>query len=227
MVLSSLYDLCGEVYMIECVTIENCHNFSGNPLSAQHKLRYESIIKRYNWDVPYVRDMEYDSYDNPVANYLVKRDYSGNAIGVSRLYPTTYPYMIEEHFPHLITKTSIPKDYKTWETTRFCVDSKLPAEQRKKILHELVVGHLEFALEMQIENIIAMTYPVFWKNIFINSGWNVEWLGDVHKSDEGFKIVAGKLKVSKQILKHVRKVTGIKTPVLNFGEIQGLQKKAI
>ncbi|MGH1376251.1 MAG: acyl-homoserine-lactone synthase [Alphaproteobacteria bacterium] len=205
--------------MIECVTLENSHKFSGNPLYSQHRLRYESIIKRQNWDVPYVRHMEYDSYDNPVAYYLVKRNVTGQAIGVSRLYPTTRPYMLEEHFPYLITKTDIPKDIETWETTRFCVDSTLDTAERKRVLHELVVSHLEFALKMNIKNIIAVTYPVFWKNIFISSGWNVEWLGDVHKSDEGFKIIAGRLAVSEEVLTHVRHITGIDQPILNFGEV--------
>lgn len=219
--------------MIECVTLENCHKFSGNPLYSQHRLRYESIIRRQNWDVPYIRDMEYDVYDNPVAYYLVKRDHSGRAVGVSRLYPTIRPYMLEEHFSHLITKTDVPKDNQIWETTRFCVDSTLEASERKRILHELVVAHLEFCLRKNIKNIVAVTYPVFWKNIFINSGWDVEWLGDVHKSDEGFKIIAGRLRVSEEVLSHVRHVTGIDAPILNFGDIDDAfesnqtQKKAM
>lgn len=204
--------------MIECVTLENNHNFSGNPLCSQHRLRYESITKRQNWDVPSVRSMEYDSYDNPVAHYLVRRDPTGKAVGVSRLYPTDRLYMLEEHFSHLVTKKPLPKDENIWETTRFCVDATLSPEERKKILHELVVSHLEFALSRGIKNIVAVTYPVFWKNIFINSGWNVEWLGDVHKSEEGFKIVAGNLTISEDILAHVRHVTGIDTPILDFGD---------
>ncbi|MGH1455242.1 MAG: acyl-homoserine-lactone synthase [Alphaproteobacteria bacterium] len=202
--------------MIECVTIENNHFYAGNPICEQHKLRYQSIIKRQNWDVPYIKNMEYDSYDNPAAHYLVKRDGSGKAVGVARLYPTDRPYMLEEHFPFLISKCSIPKDEYIWETTRFCIDSSLPPEERKYILHQLVVAHLEFALERQIKKIVAVTYPVFWKNIFINSGWNVEWMGDVHKSDEGLKMIAGSLNVSQKILSNVRKVTEIQGKVLRY-----------
>jgi len=213
--------------MIECVTLENNHNFSGNSLCSQHKLRYESITKRQNWDVPSVKNMEYDVYDNPVAHYLVKRDAVGRSLGVSRLYPTDRPYMLEEHFSHLVTKRPIPKDKDVWETTRFCIDSKLPAPERKKILHELVVAHLEFALSKNIKSIVAVTYPVFWKNIFINSGWNAEWLGDVHKSDEGYKIIAGNLKVSEQVLTNVRRVTGIDKPILNFGETNHELRKVV
>ena len=147
--------------MIECVNIENNHLYSGNPLCAQHKLRFQSIIERQKWDVPYIKNMEYDNYDNPAAHYLIKRDLKGNAVGVSRLYPTERPYMLEEHFPYLITKQKIPKSKKTWETTRFCVEASLPPEERKNVLHNLVVAHLEFALQNDIEQIIAVTYPVF------------------------------------------------------------------
>lgn len=205
--------------MIECVTIENNHLYAGNPICAQHKLRFKSIIERQKWDVPYFKNMEYDCYDNPSAHYLIKRDKKGEALGVSRLYSTERPYMLEEHFPYLMTKKPIPKDKKIWETTRFCVEASLAPDERKSILHQLVVGHLEFALQRNIKNIVAVTYPVFWRNIFINSGWNVEWMGDVHKSAEGFKMIAGSLNVSEKILARVRDVTGIHQEILNFKDV--------
>ncbi len=211
--------------MIECVNIENNHIFSGNPLSAQHKLRYKSIIKRQQWDVPYIRDMEYDSYDNPAAYYLIHRNDQGQATGVARLYPTSRPYMIEENFPHLITKRDIPKASNIWETTRFCVDSSLPPCQRKEILRKIVIAHLEFALDHEIESIIAVTYPVIWRTIFVESGWPVEWLGGIHKSNEGLKMIAGNLKISQSVLDNVRKVTEIHHPVLNNGDQKLVKKK--
>ncbi len=206
--------------MIECVNVESNHFFPRNPIYEQHKLRYKSIVKRQEWEVPYIRGMEYDSYDTPAAHYLINRDSKGHATGVSRLCSTARPYMLEEHFPHLITKTNIPKSDNIWETTRFCVDSTLPPDQRKHILHKLVIGHLEFAIERQIENIIAVTYPRFWRTIFINSGWPVEWLGDTHKSKEGFKMIAGNLRVSEEVLVNVRNTTGIHSKVLNYGNIE-------
>jgi acyl homoserine lactone synthase len=205
--------------MIECVTLENCHDFSGNPISEQHRLRYASIIQRQNWDVPTIRGMEYDSYDNPAAYYLIKRDNKGKAVGSSRLYPTDRPYMLQECFSHLVTKRDLPKSSFIWEGSRFCVDSTLPPEQRKKIVQEIVVGYLEFALANQIKSIIGVMYPVYWKNIFIKSGWNVEWMGEIHKSNEGHKIIAGDLKVSRDVLQHVRQITGIQKSVLNHGSV--------
>lgn len=211
--------------MIECVNIENCHLFEGNPLYEQHKLRYESIIKRQSWDVPTVRSMEYDNYDNPATQYFIKRDQEGRAVGVSRLYPTDRPYMLQEAFPYLITKTKMPSDRSVWEGSRFCVDSSLSPDDRKRIIQELVIGYLEFSLAHNVNSIIGVMYPVYWKNIFIKSGWNVEWLGDVHKSEEGHKIIAGNLVISQTILKNVRAITGIKETILDYGTAPHHQKR--
>jgi acyl homoserine lactone synthase len=87
----------------------------------------------------------------------------------------------------------------------------------RQLARELVVGYLEFALHHGIESIIGVMYPVYWKNLFIKAGWDVEWLGDVHRSDEGHKIIAGDLKVSQAVLDHVRATTGIHRPVLDLG----------
>ncbi|MDH5722777.1 MAG: hypothetical protein OEY94_05590 [Alphaproteobacteria bacterium] len=206
------------------MTLETNHLFEGNPLSAQHKLRYESITKRNNWNVPFVRDMEYDNYDNPASYYLVNRNSFGRATGVSRLCSTSRPYMLEEHFPHLISKRPIPKDESIWETTRFCVDHNLPHNERKRILHKLVIAKLEFALDRDIKEIVAVTYPVLWRTIFIDSGWPAEWLGEVCKSDEGLKIVAGSLKVSQKTLANVRKTTGIKEKLIRYGQEKSVQQ---
>ena len=124
--------------MIDCVTISTSHFFRGNPICEQHRLRHECIVRRQGWNVPAIRNMEYDQYDNPAAYYLVWRDLEGKARGSSRLYPTDRPYMLEEVFPHLVTKAKIPKSAEIWEGSRFCVDESLSPQMRKRIVQELV-----------------------------------------------------------------------------------------
>lgn len=206
--------------MIECVCLENNHLFNGNPLYSQHQLRYRSIIERQNWDVPTINDAEYDTYDNPSAHYLVKRDPNGRAIGSSRLCPTDRPYMLQEAFPHLVTNTDMPDSYSVWEGSRFCIDKNLPPEHRRKIIQEIVIAYLEFSIAKNIEKIIGVMYPIYWKNIFIKSGWDVEWMGDVHKSAEGYKIQAGSMNATQANLERVRDITNIHYPILNFGHIE-------
>ena len=211
-----------EEQMIECVCLSNNHYFEGNPLYRQHQLRYESIIKRQDWDVPTIEDIEYDSYDNPAAYYLIKRNAEGKAVGVSRLCPTDRPYMLQESFSHLATG-ELPNSPDIWEGSRFCIDKNLAPDERKTIIQEIVIGYLEFCLERNIKSIIGVMYPAYWRSIFIRSGWDVEWMGDIHKSDEGHKIIAGDLRASEATLKRVRDITGIHYKVLNHGNQRGME----
>jgi N-acyl-L-homoserine lactone synthetase len=204
--------------MLNCVSISTNHFFAGNPIYEQHRLRYECIVQRQSWNVPVIRNMEYDQYDNPAAHYLVWRDKDGKARGSSRLYPTDRPYMLEEIFPHLVSKIEIPKSTKVWEGSRFCVDAGLDPQMRKRIVQEVVVGYLEFGLAQGITNIIGVMYPAYYRNIFIGNGWDVEWIGEASKSEEGHKIIAGSLTISEAVLKKVREKTGIHETVLNYGE---------
>jgi acyl homoserine lactone synthase len=204
--------------MLECVSISSNHLFPGNPVYEQHRLRHECIVKRQAWNVPTIRNMEYDQYDNPAATYLVWRDKSGRARGSSRLYPTDRPYMLQEVFPHLVSRVAMPKSAQIWEGSRFCVDESLAPELRQRIIQELVIGYLEFGLAQGISHMIGVMYPVYFRSIFIKNGWEVEWLGEAARSEEGHKIVAGSATVSRAALQRVRQATGIYETVLNYGE---------
>jgi acyl homoserine lactone synthase len=46
----------------------------------------------------------------------------------------------------------------------------------------------------------------------------VEFLGEPHRSEEGHKIVAGSVTVSRAALEKVRGKTGIREIVLNYGD---------
>jgi len=203
--------------MIEYVTLQTLDYFDGNPIAEQHRLRYRSIIERQAWQVPFYDGMEFDQYDNPAAKYLVYRDENGLVRGSSRFYPTELPYMLEQVFPHFVTKREIPKSEYIWEGSRFCIDHTLPLEHRRCIIQEIVVAYLETALHFGVKEIIGLMYPAYWKSIFIKSGWPIEYIGDVLKLDDGKKSCSASLPVSHAILKNVRAVTGIHNEIVNYG----------
>jgi acyl homoserine lactone synthase len=203
--------------MIDCVSVHNCHLFAGNPLYEQHRLRHRSVVERQGWQLPTVGDMEYDEYDNPAAYYLVWLDADGKARGSSRLYPTDRPYMLEKVFSGLVTKRDLPKSTTIWEGSRFCIDPNLAPDVRKRIAQEIILGYLEFGIARDITNIVGVMLPAYWRSLFIGNGWDVEWLGEVSRSREGFRIVAGSLPVSAAVLASVRAKTGIYDSVLNYG----------
>ncbi|MGB9069410.1 MAG: acyl-homoserine-lactone synthase [Candidatus Acidiferrales bacterium] len=205
--------------MIEFVTVENMNRFSENALAAQHRLRYRSIIERQDWNVPNYHEMEFDQYDNPAAKYLVYRDENYIARGVSRFYPTTLPYMLEQLFHHFVTDRDIPKSPRVWEGSRFCIDQTLPPRTRKRIAQEIVVGYLETGLRHGIEGIIGLMYPAYWRSLFTSAGWELKFMGETTLLDDGNKARAAWLPVSESVLARVRRTTGIHETIVNFGEI--------
>ena len=211
--------------MVDFVTLSNITHFSGNPIIEQHDLRYRSVIQRQNWKVPYYKGLEFDEYDNPAAKYLVYRNENGKALACSRFYPTHLPYMLEEKFSRYIKNIDVPKDEHIWEGSRLCVDHTLPALQRKEIIHYIVVSYLEMALFFNVKAIIGLMYPACWQSVFIKSGWEIKFIGDVLKLEDGHKAQAAWLPVSQEILNEVRKTTGIINRVTNFGE-SNVSKKA-
>jgi acyl homoserine lactone synthase len=205
--------------MIEFVTVENMNRFPGNALAAQHRLRYRSIIERQDWDVPNYGEMEFDQYDNPAAKYLVYRDDNYVARGVSRFYPTTLPYMLEQLFSDFVADRDMPKSPRVWEGSRFCIDQTLPPQTRKRIAHEIVVGYLEAGLRHGIEGIVGLMYPAYWRSLFTSAGWEIEYMGDVTLLADGNKARSAWLPVSESVLARVRKATGIHETIVNFGDV--------
>ena len=211
--------------MIEFVTLDNVTEFADNALIAQHRLRYRCIIERQAWDVPSYKQLEFDQYDNPAAKYLIYRDENYEARGVSRFYPTTLPYMLEEVFPHLVTDRPIPKSEKVWEGSRFCIDHKLSPDMRKRIVHEIIVGYLEAGLRFGIEGVVGLMYPAYWRRLFLNSGWDIEWMGEITLLDDGTKARSAWLPVSEEVLQKIRDVTNIHENIVSFGEGNEIRKR--
>jgi len=205
--------------MIEFVTVENMNRFPGNALAAQHRLRYRSIIERQHWEVPNYGEMEFDQYDNPAAKYLVYRDKDHVARGVSRFYPTTLPYMLEQLFSHFVTDREIPKSSRVWEGSRFCIDQTLSPRTRKRIAQEIVVGYLEAGLRHGIEGIVGLMYPAYWRTLFTSAGWELAYMGETTLLDDGNKARAAWLPVSENVLARVRRTTGIHETIVNFGDV--------
>lgn len=210
--------------MIDLVNLENSHLFGG-ALASQHRLRHRVFVERQQWNIPSYRGMEYDQYDTPAAHYLIWRDETGEARGVSRLSPTDIPYMLEEQWPDMVTNGTLPKSPLVWEATRFGIDRDLEPAQRKQILQELVIAYLEFGLKEGITHMLGVMPTLIWRAIFINSGWPLEFLGEPRKL-AGDKVCPAMGALTPEILARVREKTGIHQPVLRTAEDILMQRKA-
>ncbi len=205
--------------MLYCVTQENNYYLPSNLLVSQHRLRYQAVIERQSWEVPTIRQLEYDGYDNLASVYIVWCDKQGIARGTARLYPTTLPYMLRDVFSHLV-EGELPISDTVLEGSRFCVDHTLPTDVRKQVQKELVVGYLEYALDHGCEAIIGVMHPVYWRNLFTKNGWPIAPLGEVHTVPDGKDALAARLNITPEIVRSIREVTGIHKRILHYPETQ-------
>lgn len=214
--------------MISCVTLKTNHLFHGNIIASMFRLRYRCVIERQAWEVPHWDGMEYDIYDNVATTYFVWCDEENEARGCLRLYPTDRPYMLQQAFSHLVTYDELPQNDKSiWEGSRFCVDQNLPPQLRKRIVHELCVASMEHALRNDIKKIIGLMLPAYWRSVYINSGWDPFWYGEVQRLPNGDKVRAGGLPVSQEMLQKVLRTTGIYNPILDYGRTEVLRNDAL
>lgn len=211
--------------MIEYATLSNISSFQDNPIIGQHQLRYEAITKRQGWDILSHDGMEFDQYDNPAAKYLVYKDDNGKVTGCSRFYPTSLPYMLEETFPDYVSKIKIPKDKLIWEGSRFCIDKSLCVDERLKAAQSIVLAYLELALLHNVKAIVGLMYPAYWRRLFVMNGWDIKFIGEVLRTDEGHKAQAAWLPVNEEILQRVKQKTGIEQAIINLGVINDSHQK--
>jgi len=198
--------------MIHCINHRTWQHFGG-ALASQFQLRYQMLIDAQYWEVGRFQGMEYDQYDTPAATYLVWQDRQGTVRGSVRTVPTDRPYMLKDLWPDMVETCPLPQSLSVWEATRFCVDRSLPEEMRRQVKHELVCAFLEFGLKNDIRQMIGVMPPKLWQSVFINAGWDIEFVGK-EKTLEKDTIIAGLMPISLAVLEKVRKTTGIKHPVL-------------
>lgn len=183
-----------------CVfSFETMHKH-GDILPQMLTLRHQEFKKRQDYDVPVFKDMEYDQFDTPAAVYVVYLDDGGVARGCSRMSPTSKPYMIETIWPHILTAIPLPHSDAIWESSRFCVDSTLPSDQRQKVKLAILQAKIEYCLAVGMEGLIGVMPPLIWRAVFANSGWPIKHLGSVLTLDTGEKIVPGWIPVHQDIL---------------------------
>jgi len=206
--------------MIDCVSIANARGFSQNLITAQHRLRYREVIAKEKWNNIYVQDdMEFDRYDNPATEYLVARDRQDHVVGVTRLYPTTIPFMLQEAFPYLSAKP-FPSGTDILEASRLVLDrDRLDKKSRRPIIDQLILAYLERGLDRGINAYVGFMLPKIWTSTFLRCGWDINWLGPPALIPQtGDTVRAALMPVNKTIESKIRKTTAIFHKVINYGD---------
>lgn len=199
--------------MIDAITLETAHHL-GDALASMHRLRHRVFVERQKYNVPTYRNMEWDQFDTPAAVYLVWRDEEGEARAVTRLIPTTLPYMIQELWADLVEDGALPSNDKVWEATRFGIDRGLSPDKRREVLGELVCGCLEFGRRNNIDEFLCVMPIQIINGAIRAAGVTVDVLGEPKKLG-GFPVVSGRVHITRQALLRARRFYGITHRVLN------------
>ena len=200
--------------MISCISCDNVHEF-GRAFHSQFRLRYDGFVERQQYDVSVYEGMEFDRYDTPASRYLVYHTDDGDALGVSRLTPTTLSCMLKDLWPHLVDDKSLLQSPKVWEGTRYCIAKDAPPELRQHIVHKLACAYLEFGLAMGLSKIIGLMPTYIYRSVFERPGIEMDYLGPVELIGR-HRCRAVAIPVNGQQLANVRRKTGITAPVLRF-----------
>ena len=197
--------------MLYAINVENAHLF-GDVMVQLYRLRYRQFKERQNYNIPVYKDMEYDQFDTLATVNLVWLDDQGIVRGCSRLNPTDRPYMLHDLWPGM-SDAPLPHDSRIWEGTRIAIEKGLPGALREQIKREIVLGYMEFALANGIEKYIGVMMNFIWHRVFIQSGWDPEYLGEDRLIDK-LKTRAGQVIVSPENHRRIIEKTGISYKVL-------------
>lgn len=198
--------------MIDVVSFATAHCF-GDALPSSLRLRHKIFVERQRYDVPCFDGMEFDQFDTPAAVYLLWRDRDNRVRAVARLIPTTFPYMIQQLWPHLAAEATLPNRPDIWEVTRLGIDPDLEPAERKRVFGEIVCALGEFATLNGVSSYLFVTHPRIMKNVLAGSGCAVELLGPAQALG-AFNVVAGNVIVTAQALESARSCHGITGSIL-------------
>jgi len=160
---------------IVCVSWESAH-LHGEAWISHHRLRHRIFVERQQWDVPSHNGLEYDQFDTPAATYVLWVDDRHQARGVTRLVPTTRPYMVRSLWPELV-RGPLPHSPVVWEASRFGCDRDLDPSTRRRVVAELICACQEFGIANGIVKYVAvMPVPIF-RHVLSQAGCSVTPLG--------------------------------------------------
>jgi len=140
---------------------------------AARKAVFVDLLK---WDVPVLDGrFEVDQFDDQHAQYLVLGDTDGRHLGSARLLPTLRPHLLGDVYPQLCD-APVPSGPAIFEITRFCLDRRLRAAERRQVRDTLVTALAQYALANHITSYSAIA-DLAWLQQILAFGWRCRPLG--------------------------------------------------
>ncbi|MCY1669440.1 autoinducer synthase [Novosphingobium sp. SL115] len=149
---------------------------------AMFAARKRVFIDLLRWDLPVLADKyEVDQFDNRQADYLILLDENGDHRASTRLLPTDAPHLLRDIFP-VLCPGPIPSGPSTREITRFCLDPRLTAAERRTARNELVTALVQFALKNGVTDYTGVANLAWFRQVR-TFGWQCRALGDAVMHD--------------------------------------------
>ncbi|MFA5969662.1 MAG: acyl-homoserine-lactone synthase [Sphingomonas sp.] len=145
-------------------------------LRSMFAARKSVFVDLLKWDVP-VLDGRYevDQFDDVHATYLILAEPDGTHLGSARLLPTTRPHILDSLYGELCEETP-PQSPDIFEITRFCLDRRLSARERRQVRDTLVTALVDHALAAGITAYSAIA-EIGWFQQILAFGWRCMPLG--------------------------------------------------
>ncbi|WP_313335486.1 acyl-homoserine-lactone synthase [Sphingobium yanoikuyae] len=140
---------------------------------AARKSVFVDLLK---WDVPVLAGRyEVDQFDNPNALYLILADRDGAHLASARLLPTMHPHILDSFYTCLCEQTP-PQGPDIFEITRFCLDRRLRASERRQARDSLICALVDHALAQDMRDYVAIA-ELNWLSQILAFGWECRPLG--------------------------------------------------
>ena len=150
-------------------------------LAQMHRLRAIVFRDRLEWNVTITDGSERDQYDDLNPTYILAISGGNKVVGCARLLPAVGPTMLELTFPQLLADGSLNATSTMIESSRFCVDTTLPAGRGGGQLHvatlTMFAGIIEWSMANGYDRIVTATDLRF-ERILNRAGWPMARLGE-------------------------------------------------
>ena len=152
------------------------HTTADDVLRDMFAARKSVFVDLLKWDVPIINGTyEIDQFDNEHACYLVLAEPGGAHLGSARLLPTNRPHILGTLYPGLCEGPP-PSGETIVEITRFCLDRRLRAAERRAVRDTLVTAIVDHALTHRISHYTAIA-EFGWFQQILAFGWRCRPLG--------------------------------------------------
>lgn len=170
---------------IHVVNQGNRHLYA-DTLTAYFEARYPIFVEELGWRETNTDRVEIDQYDNEHATYLIGL-IDGEVMTGTRLYPTSLPHLLSQHFPHM-SPDGIVRLPQVAEWTRGFIVPKFREQGHGPIKGQFCGSVMDYCLSEGITQ-IGGVQDCSWLPLWRRYRWNVVPMGPVTEVD-GRKCVA-------------------------------------